>query len=299
MVTIILPTASRPLMLRRALESVAEQTACNKIERIFVSENGGNRDSEKICAQFPTLPITYVFRKPATPLEHAQILMRECLQSKLTAFLHDDDWWAPSHLTNAVEGIESHPNAGAYGSSHFVVSGESSVLKCNDNLFPWFGASYPRFQAVWELSRLNVLMAQLLGTMSHYSTLVARTDFLKKSSYVYDLNNPFDNDRMLLFALSTHGSFIYNPIPEAFIQDHGTQESYSFHMKTRTNHMCETTRWMMQTSGKSWELMAGSFARRMALCPAGGVNSLKFHASKEWCVPELTRHLNTSAAIAA
>ena len=106
MVTIIIPTASRPGMLRTALESVANQTAVSRIGQIFVSENGGSRDSEIVCARFPSLPITYQYREPTTPpLEHMQILMRECLHGELTAFLHDDDWWTPTHLASALAGI--------------------------------------------------------------------------------------------------------------------------------------------------------------------------------------------------
>jgi glycosyltransferase involved in cell wall biosynthesis len=296
MVTILIPTAARPSMLRTALESVANQTALDKIERVFVSENGGNRDSEAICAQFPNLPITYVFRVPTPPLEHGRILMRECLQGELTAYLHDDDWWAPTHLANALNALDSHPQAAVYGSSHFVVSGESSMLNCSGNLFPWFGADYPAFMPVWELSRVNVLMAQLLGTISHYSAMVVRTGMLKKAAYVSDLGNPFDNDRMLLFALSSFGSVLFNPLPEAFIRNHGNQDCFAFNTEARIRHMCETTRWMVQSSGKSWDVVAKSFARRMALCPVEAVPTLKALASMEWCLPEINRNLTERMA---
>ena len=296
MVSIIIPTASRPGMLRTALQSLASQTAVSRIDRIFVSENGGSRDSEIVCAEFPALPIAYQFRTPTTPpLEHMQILMRECLRDELTAFLHDDDWWTPTHLASAIVGLESHPDAGVYGSGHFVVSGESSMLNCSGNLFPWFGASYPPFQPVWELSRLNVLMAELLGTVAHYSTMVVRTDALKKAAYVFDLNNPFDNDRMLLFALSTFNSVIFDPLPGAFVRNHVVQDCYSFNDEARIRHMCETTRWMAQTSGKSWEIVAAMFSKRMALCPLEAAASLKALAAKEWCLPEINRQLRAKA----
>jgi hypothetical protein len=212
----------------------------------------------------------------------------------LTAFLHDDDWWTPTHLESALAALESHPHAGAYGSGHFVVSGESSMLNCSGNLFPWFGASYPAFQPVWEISRLNVLMAELLGTIAHYSTMVVRTEILKKASYVYELNNPFDNDRMLLFAISTFASILFDPLPGAFVRNHVIQDCYSFDDAARVRHMCETSRWMVQTSGKSWEFVAGAFAKRMALCPADAVATLKSLAAREWCLPEIKRQLEAT-----
>jgi hypothetical protein len=297
MITLILPTASRPQMLRTALESVARQTAVDKITRIHVSENGGCRESKDICAQFSSLPIQYVFRVPMSPIEHAQVLMRECLEGELTAFLHDDDWWVPGHLANAVQNLEAHPDAAVYGSGHFVVSSESSMLNCSGNLFPWFGANYAPFKPVWELSRLNVLMAELLGTIAHYSTMVIRTEMLRKASYIFDLNNPFDNERMLLFALSVFGTLLFNPVPEAFIRNHLIQDCMTFNHDARIKHMSGTTRWMVETSRKPWELIATTFTKRMAMCPPEAVGTLRELAMKPWCLPELTRNL--AAPIAA
>ena len=292
MLTLLLPTAARPAMLRTALASVASQSALSKITRIIVSENGGARESEAVCAEFPTLPISYFFCSPAlTPLEHGRVLMRDFLQGEFTAILHDDDWWSPNHLANALAALEAHPDGAVYGSGHFVVSGESSMLNCSGNLFPWFGANFPEFAPVWRLSRLNVLMAELLGTVAHYSTLVVRTGALRESAYVYDLDNTFDNDRMLLFALSKFGPLLFNPTPDVFVRNHGVQDCFLFNDEAQQRHMCGTTRWMIESSGKSFDLIANTFARRMAKCPEAAVHTLKALAMKEWCVPELKRHL--------
>jgi glycosyltransferase involved in cell wall biosynthesis len=292
MINILIPTASRPAMLRTALQSVASQTAADAIDQVLVSENGGNRESEEVCREFPTLPITYLFRtEPTSAMEHGRHLVQNHLQSKLTAFLHDDDWWRPTHLAQAIEALEAHPGAGAYGASNFVVSGESSMLNCNGNLFPWFGSSFAPLTTMWELTRTNVLMAELLGAMSHYSTLVARTEVLRQAAYIFDLKNAFDNDRMLVFALSTFAPFVFNPVPEGFIRNHGVQDCFAFDEKARNDHMCATTRWLVETSGKSWDVVAKNFAKRMSLCPTEAVATLKALSLKEWCVPELLRHL--------
>jgi hypothetical protein len=294
MVTIIIPTASRPMMLRTALQSIAEQTARHQIDRVYVSENGGNRESEQVCAEFPTLPVTYVFRVPMKPLEHAKVLLEDFLgESPYTAYLHDDDWWGPSHLKNALEALESRPEVGTYSASHFIVSGEISKLNCCDNVFPWFGSSYAPMSSMWELSRLNVLMAQLLNTMAHYSTLVVRTEILRKAAYVFDLGNPFDNDRMLIFALSTFAPFLYNPMPEVFIRNHAAQDCSSFAWRKQMQHQCETTRWMVEASGKSWEMIATCFAKRLTLCPTEAIPTLRGLAAHQWSLPELFRNVKS------
>ena len=208
-----------------------------------------------------------------------------------SAVLHDDDWWAPHHLASALAALEANLDASAYGSGHFVVSaGESSMLNCSGNLFPWFGANYPAFAPWWELSRLNVLLAELLGTISHYSTLVARTSALRQAAHVLDLGNTFDNDRMIMFALSTAGPVLFDPLPGAFVRNHGVQDCFQFNPDERVRHMAGTTRWMVEASGKSWDVVSQLFAQRMARCPESARATLQALASQEWCLPEMRRH---------
>ncbi len=137
MVTVLIPTASRPLFLREALRSVAQQTAVRAIDQIFVSENGMDPSSEAICAEFPQLPIKYIFRDPAfTPLHHARIMMKEFLVGDITCILHDDDWWLPNHLGNALLALKENPEAAAYG-SNFHISADGDIGGYND-IHAWF-----------------------------------------------------------------------------------------------------------------------------------------------------------------
>lgn len=44
----------------------------------IVSENGGNETSAEVCAEFTSLPITYVFQNPViTALEHGVALFEK------------------------------------------------------------------------------------------------------------------------------------------------------------------------------------------------------------------------------
>jgi len=290
MLTVIIPTADRASMLRTALQSIADQTALSQIDRIVVSENGGSRKSEEICARFPLLPITYVFRSPnLTPLEHGRLLMNE-QDSDLTAILHDDDWWAPTHIEYALKALEANPDAAGYGAGNYVVADESSMLNCNGNLFPWFGASYPRFAPWWKIARFDVLLTELLGTLAHYSTTVARTKALREATHVFDLGNTFDNDRMLLFALSASGPLLFNPTPQVFVRNHGVhQDSFLFDGEAQRSHMSVTTRWLVESSGQPLDTLIKTFMRRMTQCPKAAAHTLKALAMREWCLPELKR----------
>ena len=64
MVQVLIATRRRPDYLRVALESVRAQSAVDRIGTAVVSENGGSRDSQKVCLEFPDLPILYLFQEP-------------------------------------------------------------------------------------------------------------------------------------------------------------------------------------------------------------------------------------------
>src|SRR5258708_7538188 len=102
-VAIIIATANRPEFLRNALRSVSRQTAISRLAEVLVSENGGNEASRAVCAEFPELPIRYLFRTPTTTaMEHGRYLLGALPQHDLTAILHDDDWWTTHHLEDAL-----------------------------------------------------------------------------------------------------------------------------------------------------------------------------------------------------
>lgn len=292
MVSVLLPTANRPEMLRTALRSIAQQSARGEIVEILVSENGGNRLSGQVCAEFPSLPITYLFReKPLPPIEHAYALFRAQLKGEFTAMLHDDDWWAPEHLERALQAFRANPDASVYHSSHFAVASESSPLGCSNNFFLWFGADYPPVDSLWILDRQSVLLASLLGTGASYSSLVAKTKACAQVAEIYKTNNPFDNDRMLTFALTAHGPLLYQPRPSIYYRHHPGQDTHTYANQRRTRQMIWTTEWIMQQAGGSWQAIGDLFADRAHKCPEHALPALRSSATEVWCLPTLLRHL--------
>ncbi len=291
MVTIIIPTANRPTMLRAALRSVSAQTARGAIGLVMVSENGGRRESGQVCAEFPELPIRYVFREQSvTPVEHARILLSDSHQAKYTAILHDDDWWAPHHLELALKELEGRSHAAAYYASIFEVTGEASILRCDHNLFFWFGAGYPPLTSAWELSRSQVVLACLLMTPGRYSALVARTESLRNANVVHTLGNPFDTDRMLTLQLSKEGSVVYNPVPQVFIRAHELQDGSTFASEMRDEHAARTTEWIVQTAGERPVDLARRFVKAVKSCPPGARSLLDSYLRSPWCVPRMAPH---------
>jgi len=257
-------------MLRTALRSVLAQSARDKIDVVVVSENGGAKESEEVCNEFPGLPIHYVFREPALqPIDHGRVLLSEGSRTAFAAILHDDDWWSPHHLEAALAAFEANPEAAAYYSSFFEVSGESAILQCDHNFAFWFGAGFPALTSNWRMGSEQVLLSCLLRTPGRYSALVARTEALRRASAaVYATGNPFDNDRMLTMQLSTEGPLLCNPVPGAFIRTHDSQDSRSYGQEEQVARLSKTTDWLIQTAGKELVWLARRFANTADQCPA-------------------------------
>jgi hypothetical protein len=294
MVTVLLPTVARPELLRLALQSIAGQTAREKISRVVVSENAGDRGSEAVCRELPQLPISYILRDPPlSPLEHAQALMREEHATELIAILHDDDWWLPNHLEDAINALEACPDASAYGANRVMYQdGQLSDRRCE--AVPWFAADFPAPAPFWRIASADLLLGSLLGLVMHYSTLVARAAALREAAFVYQLGNAFDNDRMILFALSRLGPVLFGTRFSAGIRLHTQRETSRFDAEQKNQRMGETTRWLIETAAEPWPRIAGNFVRRITRCPDKEIRIelLREATLRPWCLPEIARHLD-------
>ena len=299
MVTILIPTAKRPHLLANALRSVSEQTAANEIVEVIVSENAGDSRSREVCKQFPGLPIKYIFRDPQMlPTEHGSTLAKTPWSGEFTAILHDDDWWTPDFLSRGIEALNSHPKSSVFCcSSYYVANEEDIFLRLSPILYFWFGANYPRIGPVWEMGMQEVLLASLLATPAHYSTIMTKAEAFRNSALIYDTGNGFDNDRMLIFELSKHGTLLYSPLPQAFYRLHAQQETTSHSEDGKTMQMCRTTEWMLDRSGETWESLGNLFYERAGNCPKDVRNHLHYLALQPWSLPILVKHLNKSSDV--
>lgn len=288
MVGVIIQTANRPEMLRQALQSVAEQTGRESISAVYVSENGGNRGSQEVCAAFPDLPIVYAFRDPQlSPVEHTTVMMNEALVHEYTAILHDDDWWMPDHLSNALNAFHAHPGAVAFCSSWFAVSGESSNLKCDSDALFWVAAEFPKLQATWEITPFQVRFAALLATPAEFSSMVIRTEVLRLSKKVFSLGNDFDVDRMLIVDLANHGSLAYRPYPDVCKRFHSGRDANNFPFRLQIDRMSETTRWIMSNACADVPGLISQFSRLKDICPDYLRGQLFNQLEVPWCLPTL------------
>jgi hypothetical protein len=266
--TVIIPTASRPGLLREALAGIARQTALAEVATVFVSENTSNTESASVCREFSQLPIRYSHRNPSlSPNAHFTTLVGE-VETPMAAVLHDDDWWAEHHLASALRALADAPSAAACYSGFFEPYRTAYPLYAESSLACWSATGYPPVTGVWSLSLLQTVLALLPETSLRYSTLVSRTAALKAGRSVFSLGNNFDTDRMLAVALAQQGGILYQPVPSVFIRRHPAQDFRTFDHEAVYGYMSRTTAWMLDAAAAAGADVRAALGTLIDQCPA-------------------------------
>jgi hypothetical protein len=290
--TILVSTTRRPALLRTALSSIAAQTAADSITRVIVSENAGDKSSGDVTREFADqIPVEYVLRDPPLPaLSHALALVEALPDDGFVAILHDDDWWMPEHLDNALARMTANPSAVAGYASYFIVSAESSMLASDTNLLFWFGSGFAPLAENWRLDEPAMLLSCLWGTPGHYSTVLARAAVYRAAAgVVYREGNPYDNDRLLAMELGRLGPVIFHPLPEAFIRYHADQDQHRFDWPQREAHLRSTTR-RLSAQAKSANIdLRAHLTARLQSCPPVARETVLNALSQPWCVETLVQ----------
>ena len=230
MLTLLIPTANRPRLLRAALASVCGQTAIGQIQQIIVSENGGNQESRTVCEGFPALPIKYLFQDPPiTPLDNHRLLLRANYGSDYVAILHDDDSWYPWHLQAGLADLECHPDAALY-SCRYIHWNEtygfaSQHLSPTHSLLPWPASLGSACEGSIKWNAVHTLALCGLLTPIHLSTTIWRHNALSGAVRILEHDLLFDNDRAITAAAALEGAVLFNPQPNVLALVHPGQHS--------------------------------------------------------------------------
>jgi len=279
-ISVLIPTANRPAMLRTALRSVAAQTALAHVAEVVVIENLGNRDSEGVCREFAQLPIRYYFRDPPIPpgIETTRDAVSRVRCDRM-AILFDDDWWMDDHLENAICSLEGCSEAVASYCSYILTTGEDGyMMKVGNSFIPWFAASKTPVNHRWVLDLPDLLVASQIGTAFSFMTLLTFRDVWAKCIECFAHGNPYDTDRLISVELGRYGKVICDSRPHVYVRHHDGQEERrlkslgvgAFWWKESTRRLIEVAR----TEGID---LAHEFSTRMA---AKGVDTetLRLHA---------------------
>lgn len=221
-ISIGIPTARRPDMLRSALQSVANQSRLDLISEVLVSENGGDAKSLDVCREFPQLPIRYITQtKLLEPYNHF-LRVVESLNGIWVALLGDDDMWGRYHLEEAWCALSSNTDAIGYVGQAVIVGNESrQVLSGYGRLFPSIiEATSESFAPYWRWNSEDLLMDSLCVTPLNLWSLVGRKKEILQSMDVFRPPSGLDADRLMWWELARQGTLIVGREVSLFYRVH-------------------------------------------------------------------------------
>jgi glycosyltransferase involved in cell wall biosynthesis len=108
LVTVVIPVYNGSRFLRKAIESVLEQTHA-PIQAVVV-DDGSVDDSPQIIRSYGSR-VEYIYQSNAG-VAHARNRGIAAAQGEFIAFLDQDDWWLPNKVGRQVEVFIQHPDVG-------------------------------------------------------------------------------------------------------------------------------------------------------------------------------------------
>ena len=99
-ISVIIPTADREQMLRRAVHSGLKQSVLPSI--IIVVDNG----VDEVKIQFDDLRVIIIRTLPRLGCGKPRNIGARNCDSTLIAFLDDDDWWEPTYIEKIIKNFE-------------------------------------------------------------------------------------------------------------------------------------------------------------------------------------------------
>ena len=135
MVSVVIPTHKRVELLKRAIQSVLDQTYRNV--EIFVIENGELGQAKGVVDAFQQQAATRLLRylyQPQPDPSAARNLGIQAARGKYLAFLDDDDQWLPQKLERQVDILDRNPEVGLVTCGAWLVR-EADVME-EDHIYP-------------------------------------------------------------------------------------------------------------------------------------------------------------------
>jgi hypothetical protein len=225
MLTVVIQTCNRPEMLRDALFSISGQTKLDCIDKIIVSENGGNPESGSVCDSFSVLPIEYVLQDPPLPISDHLVSLQGRVATPFTALLHDDDWWLPDHVESCLLGLQATQSIASF--ANFSEAGSTLHPLTSSYKAPriWAATGFDFSRNQIAMSYVQNFLVCLLDSTYHFSTCIGDSEAFWLSICKAISSNPYDCDRTFPIFLGELGSVVYSTKVSAVVRAHPGQDS--------------------------------------------------------------------------
>ncbi|MFA6055766.1 MAG: glycosyltransferase [Thermodesulfovibrionales bacterium] len=145
LISIIVRTKDRPILLKKALRSIAAQTY-RPVETVIVNDGGRDLDIVEIQNILGDIDLRYIKLEKSTGRAHAGNTGIEHVQGEYAGFLDDDDLFYPDHLAILVNVLEQYDYQAAYAdaqiSYHDFDSEKTRIVEREKRIFTSKDFSY-------------------------------------------------------------------------------------------------------------------------------------------------------------
>lgn len=115
LVSVIIPTCNRAMLLREAIESVLAVERSGFELEIVVIDDGSTDETPHVVAAFPVTYLQTAGREGASAARNYGL---RAARGEFIAFLDDDDVWLPNNIAPQLAILNDHPD---YGAAHAQV----------------------------------------------------------------------------------------------------------------------------------------------------------------------------------
>jgi len=105
LISIVIPTYNRPELLKKAIQSVLDQTYTNF--EIIIIDDSSTKDNEKNIKSFNKKNIIYIKNKTRKGGGYSRNIGIKKAKGEFIAFLDDDDEWMPQKLEKQLKAFNS------------------------------------------------------------------------------------------------------------------------------------------------------------------------------------------------
>ena len=204
-VSVVIPLYNKALYIRRAVQSVLNQTLGDF--ELIVVDDGSTDEGGSVVESFVDVRIRLISQENGGECAARNRGISEA-RANLVAFLDADDEWLPDHLATISRLAEKYPECGAYAAGYrMVVTGGRSIVPRHYGLPdpPWEGVIPNYFHS---------RMSSYIITSS--STAVRRDVFARVGAFPAGERRAGDDDMWMRIALrydiaySHHTGLIYH-----------------------------------------------------------------------------------------
>ena len=262
-VTIIVPTYRRPTLLKRAINSIQNQTYSNI--KIYVCDDASGDDTEQVVIEIANNDsrILYHCNKKNLGLNgnYANAMLK--VDTPFFAFCADDDIFLPHHLENAIDGFKKFPDAGfsinetiamdnngwvAFVSTFEIKQGrydpQNAIMLLLQKEAAMLTASVIRKEVVEKIGVLNADCGALWDRDFCFRA-AAQFPFVitKKPGYIYE----FHSSNYFASEINGHQwlqwkKYFQNSMENPFL-DEKTREAVKYHLGRRLRSMVKNRGW--------------------------------------------------------